>query len=193
MRPEFKNKAKSIERAESLLEELTDSQVDLILLPEMALIGYRFDDRADIQPYVERVPDNIDALIDAVDGEEESKEGLPCSFKWAFGVSKRFNSAWVAVGFAEKDESDHFFNSALLVNHGLRECHVVRKVLSYEDDKKWADTEVTVSGVEYNFQHRDLMFPRLQRTIRCGIGICMDINFRDFEMSLYQTKALADH
>ena len=52
IRPEFKNKRKSIERAESILEEIT-GPVDLIALPECALIGYRFDDREDITPYVE--------------------------------------------------------------------------------------------------------------------------------------------
>ncbi len=54
MRPEFKNKRKSIQRAETLIEELENpSEIDLLVLPEMALIGYRFDNREDIAPYTE--------------------------------------------------------------------------------------------------------------------------------------------
>lgn len=100
-------------------------------------------------------------------------------------MSKKFAPAWVAVGFAERDDNDHYFNSAMVINYTLRECHVARKVLAYEDDSKWMNVEQSVSGIEYNFQNRELMFPRLQRSIKCGIGICMDINFRDFDMELY--------
>jgi len=37
-----------------------------------------------------------------------------------------------------------------------------------------------------------MFFPRLQREIRCGIAICMDINWKDFEPSLSETRKLAD-
>ena len=84
MRPEFKNKRKSIERAESILSEITPDQqpVDLVVLPEMALIGYRFDDKADIEPYVEIVPADLNALLNSLD--EPDGNGHSCSFKWAF-------------------------------------------------------------------------------------------------------------
>ena len=49
------------------------------------------------------------------------------------------------------------------------------------------------SGIEYNYQHRNLMFPRLQRTISCGIAICMDIQFKDFDLSLKHTRYCADY
>jgi len=155
MRPEFKNKAKSVERAEALLEEL-NGPLDLICLPEMALIGYRFDDRADIEPYTEAAPADFESIINAIDtadpSTEESKtEALQCSFKWALTVSKKFSPAWVAVGFAERDSEGRFFNSALVVNHQLIQCHIVRKTLLYDDDKKWASTEESASGIEYNF------------------------------------------
>lgn len=168
--------------------------MDLIVFPEMALIGYRFDDRDDITPYTETVPANINELVGQIEsGEEQKEEDLPCSFKWALRISKRFGAAWVVCGFAERDSEDRFHNSALLVNHQLRQCHVVRKTLLYDDDKKWAVVEASVSGIEYNFQNRNLMFPRLQKEIKCGIGICMDINFRDFDMDLANTTVLADH
>ena len=103
------------------------------------------------------------------------------------------NSAWVAVGFAERDSEGNFFNSALLVNYELRQCHITRKTLLYEDDKKWCTLESQVSGIENNFKHFDLNFPRLQKTIRCGVGICMDINWKDFDESHINDKKLADH
>ena len=192
MRPEFKNKGKSIERAESLLAELPDqAPVDLIVLPEMALIGYRFEDKADIEPFLETVPTDIDALLAILDDDEENNQ-MPCTFKWAFKVSRRFQSAWVAVGFAEKDTQGNLFNSALLVNFLLRKLHTTRKVLLYEDDKKWCNIEEEVSGIENNFKSFELEFPRLQKSIKCGVGICMDINMKDFEEARYQERKLAD-
>jgi len=73
MRPEFKNKAKSIERADALLEELGNEELDLIVLPEMALIGYRFDNRADIEPFVEQVPADISTIIEIIDQQSDEE------------------------------------------------------------------------------------------------------------------------
>ena len=118
------------------------------MLPEMALIGYRFDNRQDIADFVEQVPDNYDQLLAGIDEEDAA---IPCTFKWASRVSRSFAPAWVAVGFAEKDAQDRYFNSAVVLNYDLRICHVVRKTLLFIDDNKWASTEESVSGVEYNF------------------------------------------
>ena len=131
-----------------MLADLDGQALDLIMLPEMALVGYRFEDRADVAPYTETVPADISALIDSLD---EPEADAPCSFKWALRVSKRFAPAWVAVGFAERDTADNYFNSALVVNHELRVCHVIRKTLHFHDDKKWATLEASVSGIEYNY------------------------------------------
>ena len=61
LKPEFKNKAKSIERAEQLLTDYNPEtdQIDLIMLPEMALIGYKFDNEEDARPYCEKFPDSV--------------------------------------------------------------------------------------------------------------------------------------
>ena len=123
--------------------------VDLIVLPEMALIGYKFESREDIAPFVEEAPANLDQVLGSLDADDE--EGEPCTFKWALRASRRFSPAWVTVGFAEKDAQDRYFNSALVVNHELRIFHIVRKVILFFDDKKWATLEADVSGVEYNF------------------------------------------
>ena len=100
---------------------------------------------------MELAPADIGSLIDSLDEEEEEKKEQPCTFKWALRTSRRFSPAWVAVGFAERDDQGNYFNSAFIVNHELRIGHVVRKVLLFDDDKKWATVEASVSGIEYNF------------------------------------------
>jgi len=136
-----------------LLDEIADEPIDLIVLPEMALIGYRFDNREDIAPYTESVPQNIGTLIDNLenDNQEEAKVNGACTFTWALKVSKRFSPAWVAVGFAERDTNDNYFNSAVVISHSQRICHVIRKTLHFTDDKLWATLESSVSGREYNY------------------------------------------
>ena len=47
-KPAYKKKQVSIEIINEIIETLKRPQVDLIILPEMALIGYKFKDRADI-------------------------------------------------------------------------------------------------------------------------------------------------
>ena len=91
MQPEFKNKAKSIERVESLLLTLPSNEpIDLIVLPELALIGYKFDSKDDIAPYTELVPDNLDDLITSLDTIKEVKEVETCTFKLALKISRKF-------------------------------------------------------------------------------------------------------
>ncbi len=68
MLPEFKNKLKSIERAELLISQLENpSEIDLLVLPEMALIGYRFESREDIAPFTEIAPADIEALCNQIE------------------------------------------------------------------------------------------------------------------------------
>ena len=52
------NKRKSIERAENLLDDLS-IEVDIICLPELALIGYQFESKQEIEPFCEIVPANF--------------------------------------------------------------------------------------------------------------------------------------
>ena len=87
----------------------------------------------------------------------------------------------MVCGYAEIDENGDLFNSAFIINHDVAEIHNTRKVLLYEDDKKWCELESKASGVENNFKSFTLRFPRLNREVKCGFGICMDINWKDFE------------
>ena len=74
------------------------------------------------------------------------------------------------------------------MNFLLRKLHTTRKVLLYEDDKKWSNIEEEVSGIEHNFKSFELEFPRLQKSIKCGVGICMDIQMKDFEEAIQSAK-----
>ena len=55
-KPSFKNKEHSIELIEDKLSEIKTNKIDLIVLPEMCLIGYKFKDRNDIIQYCEPIP-----------------------------------------------------------------------------------------------------------------------------------------
>lgn len=161
----------------------------------MALIGYRFEDKDDIRPFCEKFPESFEALASA--DAEESKDAVneqPSSFKWGLDLSRRYK-AWVVCGYAEVDDAGNLFNSAFLINHDLGKIHNTRKVLLYSDDTKWCELEEKVSGIENNFQSFTLEFPRLEREVKCGVGICMDINVKDFEQERFQKNeaVLADH
>ena len=83
----------------------------------------------------------------------------------------------------------------MLINHDLAKIYNIRKILQYEEDKKWSKEEAKISGVENNFKSFSLMFPRVEREVKVGVGICMDINFKDFEESRYTAgeAVLAEH
>ena len=88
---------------------------------------------------------------------------------------------WVVLGFPERDEGGNLYNSAMAVNHQLKQMHVIRKVFLFGADKTWAVPEEHGSGIPMNFKAFDLYFPRLDREIKTGLAICMDINWKDFE------------
>ena len=188
MDPKIFNKALNIQTANRLISGIV-SPIDLIVLPEFGLIGYCFENKEEITPLCELAPtqDDVDAMIAQIDGEEnkeveENKAGeqQPSTLEFCLKVSKRYAPAWIVVGFAEKDTEGNLFNSAMAVNYQLRTCHVIRKVLLYKVDKNWQHKlESEFSGIEHNYQYRDMLYPRLERTIRCGIAICMDILWKD--------------
>ena len=129
-----------------LSEELGSSgKADLIIMPEMCLIGYLFDTREDIRPFCE--PFTCD--FDAVTSE------MP-TLQFCLEVSQKYG-AWVACGFAEAAADDKLYNSQMLVSAGLRQIYLTRKTLLYEEDAKWADLSPTAP----KFNVFDLHFPKL--------------------------------
>ena len=160
-RPELKNVKKSIQRAEALLEDIT-GKCDMIVMPEMALIGYKFSSREDIAPFVEPLAATMAEVTDKMS-----------TLNWCLDVSTRF-STWVACGMAEVD-GDTYYNTLILVNAGLGKIHKARKVFLYDDDKLWAS-----ESDEY-FKAFDILINSVGREVRVGLGTCMDINWKDFE------------
>lgn len=90
---------------------------DLLVLPEMAVTGYVFPDRA------------------AVAAVAESPTG-PTSE--ALGAVARERGTWLVAGFPERD-GDRLYNSAMVLDREGRLAFVYRKTLLYEVDVPWAE------------------------------------------------------
>lgn len=72
-------------------------------MPEMALIGYKFESREEVAPYVEPLTDDPSQVTDDMH-----------TLKYCLDVSTRYK-AWVACGLAEIS-GDKFYNTLILVN-----------------------------------------------------------------------------
>eukprot|EP00158_Paraphelidium_tribonemae_P007952 Partr_v1_DN28407_c0_g1_i1_m41194 putative Nitrilase family, member 2 len=117
--PLFKRPRDNMQRAADLL--LVDgrmSEVDILVLPEMAFAGYCFESRADVEPFLESPPLSSP------------------TFDWARQQSRLYN-CYISVGFALKD-GDRYFNALMLVDPRGDLVHVYRKHFLYETDEQWA-------------------------------------------------------
>jgi predicted amidohydrolase len=94
---------------------LSSTEADLLVLPELAVSGYLFQNRNEVS------------------AAAESPQNGPTAdfFK---NLAKKKNMSFV-VGFAEKD-GDQFYNSALLVNPDEK-VYVYRKTHLFYEEKKW--------------------------------------------------------
>jgi protein N-terminal amidase len=162
-----------MQRAEVLLEDLTDRDlIDIVVLSEMVFTGYKFKDKEEIAPYLE-------------------KAGEGPTFTWCSNLAKRLG-CWVFCGFPEKcigeDGSEHFYNSQMVVNPAGEFVKSYKKHFLYMTDKTWAEEGP-------GFETMDLKLPRSERVIKIGNGICMDINpwefkseFEKFEFSSFHKE-----
>ena len=89
---------------------------DLIVLPEMALVGYGFTTR-----------DQIAVVAELPSGPMVR----------GFSALARASSAWLVAGFPER-HFDKFFNSAVIINPVGERVAVYRKRLLFEADEGWA-------------------------------------------------------
>ncbi len=90
--------------------------LQLVVLPEMAVTGYVFPDAAAVRAVAER-PDG------------------PTAAAWSALARQR--RCWVVGGFAE-DAGERLYNSALVVDPSGATAFVYRKTLLYEADVPWA-------------------------------------------------------
>jgi protein N-terminal amidase len=138
-------------RADALLAGTEPNSADVLVLPELALCGYLFRDAEQIAPLAERVGDGP-------------------TTRWASACASRLQCA-VVVGFVET-EAGRLYNSQLVVSSSgaVLACH--RKAHLFAADETWA-TEGSVPGTSF-------LLPVGDRTVKCALGICMDINPKGF-------------
>ncbi|HEY8685205.1 MAG TPA: nitrilase-related carbon-nitrogen hydrolase, partial [Chloroflexota bacterium] len=127
----------NVPRLLALAEEAAARGARLVVLPEMANIGYCFDSRAEVSPFVQPVPGPFTRQLEAI----ASRQGCV-----------------IVAGMGEVDEeSDLYYNTAVVVGpHGYLGKY--RKTHFFSADAKWAvegdlglpvwDTPVGRLGVE---------------------------------------------
>lgn len=133
-----------------ILSALKDAEADLIVLPELALSGYYFKDKAEALKYAED-PENskiIDAIVNLA----------------------RHKNMHIVLGFAEKQGEQCFNSSALIGPNGIE--HVYRKVHLFNEEKFCFDPSDTpfiinnVNGVKIGMMICfDWVFPEVTRIL----------------------------
>lgn len=114
--PVMFEKERNIARLLELCEQAAAAGAKLIVTPEMGTTGYCWFDRAEVRPYVERIP-----------GPTTDR----------FAALARKHDCYIVVGMPEVDEDDIYFNSAVLVGpDGIVGRH--RKTHPYISEPKWA-------------------------------------------------------
>ena len=141
----------NIVRAKALLEQLPPSQLDLIILPELAFSGYNFQSPKQITPFI------------------ETAKNSP-SRTWAQEIARQYNCA-VLIGLPTQDT--HRNNTATLVDRSGTVVHEYYKHHMFETDHKWGCTP----GPE--FSYTSLLLD--DKSVRTSVGICMDLNPWEFK------------
>jgi len=167
-KPEYKDPLATVQKVNALLEKY--DSCDILVLPEMALPGYKFADFSDIKDYLEK-----------------PQQGYP-TFDLCSAQAKRLG-CYVFCGYAEIDQ-ELGYNSMMVVNPQGQLIKNSRKKHLYFIDKTWAvegdsfhTLEIEIKGQSYT----------------AGLGICMDINpyefeapFEEFELASAWEKADID-
>lgn len=147
-------------RASLLLQEARPASMDILVLPELALTGYKYADRDDILPVVEAA-------------------GKGPSFEWAKNISQKLGCHTI-LGYPELDGST-IYNSAAIVSPQGDLVYNYRKTFLYETDEQWGCSEPKpeTSRVPSNLQFATKLIPSLG--VKVCLGICMDLNPYKFE------------
>jgi protein N-terminal amidase len=115
--PLFKDPVRNKLKISQILSAADMSEVELVMLPEMALTGYCFNDKSDILEYCE-----------ALDGE---------TFKWASSLATTYN-VFVQVGYPRKD-GNKLYNSLLFIAKDGSLLLNYDKHFLYKQDEYWAE------------------------------------------------------
>ena len=145
--PEYKNIKKNIEYLTDTLKNFTENdKIDIVLFTEMALTGYFFDSKEDIEPYT--------SYCDK--GE---------TFEFCSNVSKKLK-CYTFLGYPEKGENSNFYNSLMITDRDGNLIKSYHKKNLFKDDKKWC----TPGG---KFEYIDII-TNCGKTARLALGICLD-------------------
>ncbi|KAI1415387.1 carbon-nitrogen hydrolase [Hypoxylon sp. FL1857] len=147
----------NLNRADAILNKANPQDLDLLVLPELAVTGYNFRSLRDISPFLEPT-------------------GAGISSVWARTTALKYNCTTV-VGYPEKMDvsrrwptSPEYYNSALIVNQDGDTIGHYRKTHLYYTDETWA-----LEGPGF-FKGQ---LPGINGNV--AMGICMDINPYKFE------------
>ncbi|KAI1458499.1 carbon-nitrogen hydrolase [Annulohypoxylon moriforme] len=147
----------NLNRADAILNKANPQDLDLLVLPELAVTGYNFRSLRDISPFLEPT-------------------GAGISSVWARTTALKYNCTTI-VGYPEKMDvsrqwptSPEYYNSALMVNQDGDTIGNYRKTHLYYTDETWA-----LEGSGF-FTGR---LPGVKGNV--AMGICMDINPYKFE------------
>ena len=149
----YKDIDHNIQKAEASLASYTDKdELDVLILPEMAFTGYYFLDREDIKPFLEVA-------------------GKGKTFDFVSSLAKRLNS-YVLCGYPElyidpATKTEHFYNSAYLVDREGKLLLNYRKFLLYEADFIWAEKGSSFQTIKLK-NSKGVEF-------KAAVIICMDI------------------
>ena len=167
LKPLLKQKQQNLQRAKTSLQLYKkENHLDIIIFPEMSFTGYNFKDADDALPMA----------VTAGEGEE---------FEFASSEAQRLNS-YVLFGYVEKEEKDSkttLYNSAAVVNRmGELELNVRKTHLFFNDELWCSEGDGFKSLVLTN--HKGDPF-------KCIIGICMDINPKNFTSGEFELADFA--
>ncbi|KAI1138641.1 carbon-nitrogen hydrolase [Hypoxylon sp. FL0543] len=147
----------NLNRADAILNKANPQDLDLLVLPELAVTGYNFRSLRDISPFLEPTGSGISSV-------------------WARTTALKYNCTTI-VGYPEKVDvsrqwptSPEYYNSALIVNQDGDTVGNYRKTHLYYTDETWA-----LEGPGF-FKGR---LPGIGGTV--AMGICMDINPYKFQ------------
>ncbi|PWN32884.1 carbon-nitrogen hydrolase [Meira miltonrushii] len=179
-----------VERNRDRILELTKGlkrgDVDLIMLPEMALSGYIFDKKEDIAPFLEdpskgeqHSPSLALAVILASRLNCYVSIGFPCigsafqktqsSDQVTYQITKPFDARQQDI-LPERWPEPAAFNASMFVDRTGKIIHTFRKHFNYTNDKVWATEGPGFECI------KDV--PLLGNVC---VAICMDINPYDFQ------------
>ena len=124
--PRLGAKKENLARLRTLADEAAGAGARVIVMPEMAVTGYCWRDRAEVAPLVETVPGPTTDL---------------------FGEVARRHGCYIVVGLAERDPlTDLYYNTAALVGPDGVVC-VYRKSHAFIAEPRWAAESINTPPV----------------------------------------------